>query len=85
MEAKEKVSSLIRGAGFVPVDLGGLTAARTIEDIPVAVFPSWRKPFLVHLLIFIFLYLLSFAKFQVKQNLSLFRIWLNQLNIKGVP
>lgn len=65
LEAKEKVTELVRGAGFVPVDLGALTAARTIEDIPVSMFPSWRKPFLVHILLFIFLYALSFAKFQI--------------------
>ena len=42
-----------------------MQAARTIEDIPVAVFPAWRAPLKVHLAIFIFLYALSFAKFQV--------------------
>jgi len=64
-EAKFKVSELVRGCGFVPVDLGALTAARTIEDIPVSVFPSWKKPFLVHIILFALLYLLSFLKFQV--------------------
>jgi len=63
--AKSRVSDIIRGCGFTPVDLGALTAARTIEDIPVSVFPSWRLPFLIHLLIFIFFYAWSFAKFQI--------------------
>ena len=40
-------------------------AARTIEDIPVAVFPEWRTPLKVHIGVFVFLYALSFAKFQV--------------------
>jgi len=64
-EAKEMVSGLIRGAGFVPRDLGGIQTARCIEDIPVSVFPQWRVPFIIHISIFIFLYLLSFAKFQI--------------------
>ena len=40
-------------------------AARTIEDIPVSVFPEWRTPLKVHIGVFVFLYALSFAKFQV--------------------
>jgi len=64
-EAKDKVCDVVRGCGFVPVDLGALVAARTIEDIPVAVFPSWRKPFIVHLILFALLYLLAFVKFQI--------------------
>ena len=64
-EAKEKVTDLVRGAGFVPVDLGALSAARTIEDIPVAVFPAWKVPFILNIILFVFLYALSFAKFQV--------------------
>jgi len=64
-EAKRRVSELVRRAGFVPVDLGGITAARTIEDIPVSLFPSWRKPLLIHILLFCFLYALTFAKIQI--------------------
>jgi hypothetical protein len=63
--AREVVSGIVRGAGFTAVDLGGLTAARVIEDIPVAVFPSWRVPFIINIVLFVFLYALSFAKFQV--------------------
>jgi len=82
LEGKEKVGSLVRGAGFVPVDLGSLSAARTIEDIPVAVFPNWRKPFIIHIILFVFLYLLSFAKFQIcwpltwgKEGEFLWHLW----------
>merc|ERR1719499_3032855 len=45
--------------------MGLLVSARTIEDIPVSVFSQWRIPFLIHLAIFVFLYVLSFAKFQI--------------------
>jgi len=64
-QARERVTSLIKGAGFTPVDMGTLEAARTIEDIPVSVFPQWRAPFLLHLIIFVLLYILSFARFQI--------------------
>jgi hypothetical protein len=50
---------------FLPRDQGGLQAAGEIEDIPMAVFPAWRAPLLIHLLLFTLLYILSFAKFQV--------------------
>jgi len=63
--ARDVVSSIIRSSGFTPVDMGVLTAARNIEDIPVSVFASWRVPFYIHLSIFIFLYILSFAKMQI--------------------
>jgi len=63
--ARDLVSGVVRGLGFTPVDLGGLSAARTIEDIPVAVFPQWRIPLYIHLAIFSFLYLLSFVRFQI--------------------
>jgi len=63
--ARDLVSGVVRGAGFTPVDLGGLSAAWAIEDIPVAVFPQWRIPFYIHLAIFVFLYFLSFVRFQI--------------------
>ena len=66
-DAREVVCGIVRGAGFTAVDLGGLPAARVIEDIPVAVFPSWRIPFLINIVLFVFLYALSFAKFQVRK------------------
>merc|ERR1719483_21377 len=46
--ARDLVSGVVRDAGFTPVDLGCLSAARTIEDIPVAVFPQWRVPLYIH-------------------------------------
>ena len=64
-DARDAVSSIIRGSGFTPVDMGLLSAARAIEDIPVSVFASWRIPFYIHMAIFIFLYLLSFGKMMV--------------------
>jgi len=64
-EARDVVSEIVRTSGFTPVDLGLLTAAREIEDIPVSVFRHWRTPFYIHLAIFTFLYILSFVKMQI--------------------
>ena len=36
--AKEAVGDLIRGAGFTPVDLGGITAASTIGKVSIGVY-----------------------------------------------
>ena len=64
-EAREAVVGVIRAAGFTPVDTGLLVSARKIEDIPVSVFTQWRAPFYIHLVIFMCLYALWFAKAQV--------------------
>ena len=64
-DAREAVVGVIRAAGFTPVDTGLLVSARKIEDIPVSVFTQWRAPFYIHLVIFVFLYALWFAKAQV--------------------
>jgi len=65
VSARDIVARVVRGAGFTPVDLGCLSSARSIEDIPVSVFPLWRVPFYIHLSIFCFLYILGFVKFQI--------------------
>jgi len=63
--ARNYVSAVVRTCGFTPVDMACLTMARDIEDIPVAVFPSWRIPFYIHISIFVFFYVLGFIKFQI--------------------
>lgn len=63
--AKSLVGEVVKGAGFIPVDMGGLSSARAIEDIPLALFDGWRTPFYINLGIFSFLYLLAFIKFQI--------------------
>lgn len=60
--AKETVEELIRGLGFVPVDRGGLRAAREIEDIPVQRFPKWKVPLLISVLIYLVFFLLAWGK-----------------------
>ena len=79
-DARESVTMMVRAAGFTPVDTGLLVTARTIEDIPVSVFTQWRVPFYIHLAIFIFLYILSVAKFQVNHPVILGK----NMYVKGI-
>ncbi len=60
--SKATVLSLVRACGFAPVDMGGLRAARSIEDVPVQRFPKWKAPFLVSGAIFFIHYLLAIGK-----------------------
>lgn len=48
--------------GFVPIDMGPLSASLEIENIPLYLFPSWRLPTLCTLLLFIFFYLYNFLR-----------------------
>jgi len=59
------VCDVVRTAGYTPVDKGLLSAAGDIEDIPLSLFPEWRLPFIIHVSIFSFFYMLSFVKFQI--------------------
>ncbi len=65
VDAKDDVISVIRAASFTPVDMGSLRSAREIEDMPVARFRNWKTPFIVSTVIFVFLWLLGFSKFQI--------------------
>lgn len=74
-EARESISSITRAAGFTPVDMGGLVAARLIEDIPVMTFPAWKTPLIISCSLFFVLYLITFLKFQVCWPLTWYGKW----------
>ena len=59
-DAKMKVSEMVRAMGFHPVDWGNLPAARDIEDVPLRLMPSWKRPVAVVFGIFVFLWILAF-------------------------
>lgn len=59
-DAKQKVSDMVRAMGFHPVDWGNLPAARDIEDVPLRLMPSWKRPVAVVFGIFVFLWILAF-------------------------
>lgn len=59
-EAKLVVSNMTRAMGFTPVDWGILSAARDIEDVPLKLMPSWKRPVAVVFGLFVFLWILAF-------------------------
>lgn len=54
--AKASLSQVSRAVGFVPVDVGPLAAARETENAPLRLFPAWRAPARVTLLLFLLFY-----------------------------
>lgn len=60
--ARSSVAQLCRSMGFHPVDMGGLSAAREIENTPLYLFPSWRRPSLCTSALFLFFYLYNFLR-----------------------
>lgn len=68
MDAKTKVSDIVRMMGFHPVDWGSLQASRDIEDIPLLFMPSWKRPVAVVFGIFLFMWILALFSFQICYN-----------------
>ena len=62
VSAKRHVSALLESLGYHVSDLGALVRARDIENIPLSLFPSWRRPLALSLSIWIILYLLTFSR-----------------------
>lgn len=60
--AKASVSQLCRRMGFIPVDMGLLSASLEIENMPLHLFPSWRTPVLLSFGFFVFFYLYNFLR-----------------------
>ncbi|XP_076060592.1 metalloreductase STEAP3-like isoform X2 [Oratosquilla oratoria] len=67
-EAKSLVSQMVRDMGFTPVDWGALKAARDIEEVPLRLMPSWKKPVKVAFGVFLGLWIMSFIQFQICMN-----------------
>ncbi|XP_043930927.1 metalloreductase STEAP3 [Protopterus annectens] len=61
-EAKSKVIQIARAMGFIPLDMGSLSAAREIENIPLRMFPSWKMPLVLGLCLFVFFYCYNFIR-----------------------
>lgn len=60
--AKSSVAQLCRRLGFVPIDMGLLSSALDVENLPLQLFPCWRAPLLCTLLLFAAFYLYNFAR-----------------------
>ncbi|XP_072225868.1 metalloreductase STEAP3-like [Leuresthes tenuis] len=61
-KAKNSVKQICHRMGFIPVDMGLLSSALEIENLPLYLFPSWRVPILSTLALFIFFYLYNFTR-----------------------
>ncbi|XP_074551010.1 metalloreductase STEAP3 [Halichoeres trimaculatus] len=60
--SKASVLRLACRLGFTPVDMGGLSASRNIEEAPLMLFPSWGGPVLTTFLLFLFFYAYNFFR-----------------------
>jgi len=61
--AKVMVASLLTSLGLNHMDMGGLSAARRIENLPLNLFPSWPLPLGISALLWFFIYALTFSRY----------------------
>ncbi|XP_076147290.1 metalloreductase STEAP2-like [Alosa pseudoharengus] len=60
--ARQQVQELARQMGFAPLDMGALSSARDIENMPLRLFPAWRGPVLAAVALSIFFFAYSFVR-----------------------
>jgi len=61
--AKAMVGSLLTSLGLSHMDMGGLAAARRIENLPLNLFPSWPMPLGISTLLWFFIYAVTFSRY----------------------
>ncbi|XP_054827807.1 metalloreductase STEAP3 isoform X2 [Eublepharis macularius] len=61
-EAKRVVAEISHMLGFTPVDMGSLTSAREIENIPLRLLPAWKIPVFLALGLFLCFYTYNFIR-----------------------
>ncbi|GAA6099590.1 metalloreductase STEAP2 [Tachysurus ichikawai] len=62
VEARQQVIELARQLSFIPVDMGTLTLAKEIENMPLRLFSDWKGPVLTAVAISIFFFAYSFIR-----------------------
>ncbi|XP_058441013.1 metalloreductase STEAP2 isoform X5 [Marmota monax] len=62
IQARQQVIELARQLNFIPVDLGSLSSAREIENLPLRLFTLWRGPVVVAISLSTFFFLYSFVR-----------------------
>ncbi|XP_038625298.1 metalloreductase STEAP2 [Tachyglossus aculeatus] len=62
IQARRQVIELARQLDFIPVDLGALSSAREIENLPLRLFALWRGPVVVAVSLATFFFLYSFVR-----------------------
>ena len=65
--ARAVAASLVERLGWRAADLGGLAAARAIEDQVLAMFPEWRRPLAISIALWLLLYLVQFGRYYLCQ------------------
>ncbi|KAM9766996.1 metalloreductase STEAP3-like isoform 2-T3 [Menidia menidia] len=69
-EAKNSVKQICQRTGFIPVDMGLLSSALELENLPLHLFPSWRVPVLATAGLFFSFYLYSFLREVVQPRVA---------------
>uniref|UniRef100_A0A2K6UFA6 STEAP2 metalloreductase n=1 Tax=Saimiri boliviensis boliviensis TaxID=39432 RepID=A0A2K6UFA6_SAIBB len=62
IQARQQVIELARQLNFIPIDLGSLSSAREIENLPLQLFTLWRGPVVVAISLATFFFLYSFVR-----------------------
>ncbi|XP_041103080.1 metalloreductase STEAP2-like [Polyodon spathula] len=62
VEARHQVLEVVRQLNFIPVDLGTLSSAREIENIPLQLFTLWKGPVLLSVSLSILFFIYSFIR-----------------------
>ena len=65
---KQAFGLLLDKLGYHVSDMGNLEQARLIENIPLALFPNWKKPFLISVCLWMFLYFITFSRYHFCSN-----------------
>uniref|UniRef100_A0A8C4YSJ5 STEAP3 metalloreductase n=1 Tax=Gopherus evgoodei TaxID=1825980 RepID=A0A8C4YSJ5_9SAUR len=61
-EAKRTVAEIAQVMGFTPVDMGSLSSACEIENIPLRLLPAWKIPVFLALGLFLCFYTYNFIR-----------------------
>uniref|UniRef100_A0A8D0LB69 STEAP3 metalloreductase n=1 Tax=Sphenodon punctatus TaxID=8508 RepID=A0A8D0LB69_SPHPU len=61
-EARRIVAELARAMGFTPVDMGSLSSACEIENVPLRLLPAWKIPIFLALGLFFCFYTYNFVR-----------------------
>ncbi|XP_007894355.1 metalloreductase STEAP3 isoform X1 [Callorhinchus milii] len=85
-KARSTVADMARNMGFVPMDMGSLSSAHEIENLPLCLFPSWKIPILLSLGLFVFFYIYNFIRgvihpFTTKGQNNFYRIPIEIVNV----
>ncbi|XP_016373599.1 metalloreductase STEAP2-like [Sinocyclocheilus rhinocerous] len=62
VDARQQLIELARQLSFIPVDMGALSSAKEIENMPLHLFTAWKGPVLTTVALSIFFFAYSFVR-----------------------